>query len=78
MKGIDLTNNATERALRPAVLWRKGIYGTQSVGGSRFVSLSVPHVRTIPASAPALLDCRRQRVLGESACPKLLPSGGSE
>lgn len=35
--GVEPTNNAAERALRPAVLWRKGCYGTQSAGGSRFV-----------------------------------------
>jgi transposase len=35
--GVEPTNNAAERALRPAVLWRKGSYGTQSDAGSRFV-----------------------------------------
>ncbi|MCA1843529.1 MAG: IS66 family transposase [Actinobacteria bacterium] len=36
-EGVEPTNNAAERALRPAVLWRKGSYGTQSDAGSRFV-----------------------------------------
>jgi hypothetical protein len=35
--GVEPTNNAAERALRPAVLWRKGCYGTDSPDGSRFV-----------------------------------------
>jgi len=35
--GVELTNNAAERALRPAGLWRTGWYGTQSASGSRFV-----------------------------------------
>lgn len=35
--GVEPTNNAAERALRPAVLWRKGCYGTDSAAGSRFV-----------------------------------------
>jgi transposase len=35
--GVEPTNNAAERALRPAVLWRKGCHGTDSVEGSRFV-----------------------------------------
>jgi transposase len=35
--GIEPTNNAAEQALRPAVLWRKGSFGTQSAGGNRFV-----------------------------------------
>ncbi len=36
-KGVEPTNNAAERALRPAVLWRKGSFGTHSGQGSRFV-----------------------------------------
>jgi transposase len=35
--GVEPTNNAAEQALRPAVLWRKGSFGTQSEAGSRFV-----------------------------------------
>ena len=34
---VPPTNNAAERAIRPAVLWRKGSFGTDSVGGSRFI-----------------------------------------
>jgi transposase len=36
-EGVEPTNNAAERALRPAVLWRKGCFGTRSAAGSRFV-----------------------------------------
>jgi transposase len=35
--GVEPTNNAAERALRHAVLWRKGSGGTGSSRGSRFV-----------------------------------------
>lgn len=35
--GVEPTNNAAERALRPGVVWRKSCYGTQSSAGSRFV-----------------------------------------
>ncbi len=35
--GVEPTNNASERALRHAVIWRKLSFGTQSAGGSRFV-----------------------------------------
>jgi transposase len=35
--GLEPTNNVAERALRPAVIWRKSCYGTQSALGSRFV-----------------------------------------
>ena len=37
MEGIEPTNNAAERAIRPGVLWRKGSFGTQSAQGARFV-----------------------------------------
>lgn len=37
VEGVEPTNNAAERAVRPAVLWRKGSFGTQSTEGSRFV-----------------------------------------
>jgi transposase len=34
--GVEPTNNKAERALRPAVLWRKGSFGTASPAGSLF------------------------------------------
>ncbi len=34
--GVEPTNNAAERALRPAVLWRKGSFGSRSAAGCRF------------------------------------------
>ncbi len=37
VEGIEPTNNAAERAIRPGVLWRKGSFGTHSEEGSRFV-----------------------------------------
>ena len=37
VEGVEPTNNAAERVLRPAVIWRKQCFGTQSAEGSRFV-----------------------------------------
>ena len=34
MHGVEPTNNAAERALRRAVLWRRKSFGTQSAAGS--------------------------------------------
>lgn len=34
---VEPTNNAAERALRFAVLWRKGCFGSDSARGSRFI-----------------------------------------
>jgi len=41
------TNNAAERAIRPAVLWRKGSFGTDSPRGSRFVERLLTVVATL-------------------------------
>ena len=37
VEGIEPTNNPAERALRPAVIYRKLSFGTQSVSGSRYL-----------------------------------------
>jgi transposase len=37
VEGVEPTNNAAERALRPAVLWRKRSFGCHSEAGCRFV-----------------------------------------
>lgn len=49
---VEPTNNAAERALRPAVLWRKGCFGNQSEAGMRYVE----RVLTFTAT------CRQQQV----------------
>lgn len=46
VEGIEPTNNASERALRPAVIWRKLSFGTQSANGSRFVETILTIVET--------------------------------
>jgi hypothetical protein len=40
------TNNASERALRHAVIWRKLSFGTQSAGGSRSVETMLTVMET--------------------------------
>jgi len=36
--GVEPTNNVAERAIRPAVLWRRGCFGSQSEQGEVFVA----------------------------------------
>ena len=36
--GVEPTNNAAERAIRPAVLWRRTSFGSQTQAGSVFVA----------------------------------------
>ena len=50
-EGVEPTNNASERALRHAVIWRKLSFGTQSARGSRFVETMLTIIET----------CRQQR-----------------
>ena len=45
--GVEPTNNAAEQAIRPAVLWRKGSFGTDSERGSRFVERILTAVATL-------------------------------
>lgn len=49
--GVDPTNNASERSLRHAVIWRKLSFGTQSERGSRFVETMLSVIET----------CRQQK-----------------
>jgi transposase len=53
VEGVQPTNNASERALRHAVIWRKLSFGTQSEHGSRFVAtiLTVVGNRSHPGLA---------------------------
>jgi hypothetical protein len=46
VEGVEPTSNASERALRPAVIWRKLSFGTQSAYRSRFVETILTVVET--------------------------------
>ena len=54
--GVTPTNNVAERAVRPAVLWRKQSLGTKTEAGNQFVAriLSVARV-------PACGCCQQQQ-----------------
>lgn len=45
-EGVEPTNNASERSLRHAVIWRKLSFGTQSQSGSRFVETMLTVIET--------------------------------
>jgi transposase len=44
---VEPTNNSAERAIRPAVLWRKGSFGSDSELGSRFTERILTAVATL-------------------------------
>ena len=54
--GVEPTNNAAEQALRPAVLWRKGSFGTHSPAGSRFAERMLTVSATCRQQGRDLLD----------------------
>jgi transposase len=77
VRGIEPTNNAAERALRHAVLWRRTSFGTQSVSGSVFVARMLTVIMTLRAQKRNVLEyltqaCQAARV-GQAA-PSLLPN----
>ena len=74
--GVEPTNNAAERALRTAVIWRKTSFGTQSQRGSQFVSRLMTVTTSLKAQGRNILDflahaCLAARTGKEP--PSLLP-----
>ena len=76
VKGVEPTNNAAERAIRPAVLWRKNSFGSQSEQGSLFVSRMLTVVTSLRSQnrnvLAFLIDSIRASRQGSSP-PSLLP-----
>ena len=54
--GVEPTNNPAERALRQAVLWRKGSFGSQSESGCRFVERLLTIVSSLRAQGRPVLE----------------------
>ena len=74
--GVEPTNNAAERALRPAVIWRRTSFGSQSEAGSQFVSRMLTVSTSLRSQNRPVLEtltqaCRAAR-LGKKP-PSLLP-----
>jgi transposase len=77
VRGIEPTNNAAERALRHAVLWRKMCSGTASERGSRFAERVLSVVATCRHRGENVLEyltrCFQAQVTG-SPWPSFLGS----
>jgi transposase len=75
-EGVDPTNNAAERAVRHAVIWRKTSFGTQSKSGSRYVERVLTAVATLRQQKRNVLKyltaAVEAHILGQPA-PSLLP-----
>ncbi len=76
VEGVEPTNNAAERALRKAVLWRKRSFGCKSEAGCRFVERMLTVGKTLQQHRRPVLtylvDCIVAARQGRPA-PKLLP-----
>src|SRR5215217_6061099 len=81
VEGVEPTNNAAERSLRPGVLWRKGSFGTQSEEGSRFVESMMTVMTTLrqqKRSVLAYLIAACEAALRGEAAPSLLPASAQK
>ena len=75
--GVEPTNNAAERALRPAVLWRKGCFGAVSTTGNEFVERILTVIATCRQQNRHLwtfLGDAVQAYWADRAAPSLLPT----
>lgn len=54
--GVEPTNNAAERAIRPAVLWRKVCFGSQSQAGSEFAASALTIITSLKSQDRNVLD----------------------
>lgn len=73
---VEPTNNASERSLRHAVIWRKLSFGTQSAAGSRFVESMLTVIETCRQqgrSTFAYLTAALESHLANKPAPSLLP-----
>src|SRR4051794_18418928 len=77
VEGIEPTNNASERALRHAVIWRRISGGTDSAAGSRYVERMLTVVATCRQQKRDVLDylssCFEAHLRGQKA-PSLVPA----
>jgi transposase len=76
VEGVEPTNNAAERAIRPAVIWRRTSYGSQTTNGSTFVSRMLTVVTTLKFQRRNVLEFITSAVNAQrhgTPTPSLLP-----
>jgi transposase len=78
--GVEPTNNAAERALRPWVLWRKANFGTQGAPGSERLARLMTVVTTLRQQGRNVLDYLTAAVQAAhqgTEPPSLLPAAAT-
>ena len=81
VEGVEPTNNAAERSLRPGVLWRKGSFGTQSAEGSRVGESLLTVGTTLKQQQRHVLESLTEAceaALRGDAAPSLLPASAQK
>jgi hypothetical protein len=74
--GVEPTNNAAERAIRPAVIWRRTSFGSQTKTGSVFVARMLTVVTTLKSQKRHVFEFLTQAVVaarGGTTAPSLIP-----
>ncbi len=74
--GVEPTNNAAERAIRPAVIWRRTSFGSQTQAGSNFVARMLTVVTTLKSQKRNVLEFLTIAVVaagGDQTAPSKLP-----
>ncbi len=74
--GVEPTNNAAERAIRPAVIWRRTSFGSDSAAGSLFVARLLTVVSSLKLQDRNILEFLTESVFSTRSGripPSLLP-----
>jgi transposase len=77
---VEPTNNAAERVVRQAVLWRKGSFGTQSERGARYVERILTVCATCRLQGQSTIEYLREACrchLNGISVPSLIKTTGS-
>jgi regulator of replication initiation timing len=76
-EGVEPTNNASEQALRTAVIWRKLSFGSQSPAGTAFVERMLTVIASLKKQGRCVLafieEAYRNAFCGVNTTPSLLP-----
>ena len=76
VEGVEPTNNAAERAIRPAVIWRRTSFGSQTSTGSNFVARMLTVVTSLKFQHRNILEFMTLAVRAarhDTPTPSLLP-----
>jgi transposase len=80
IEGVEPTNNAAERAVRPGVLWRKISFGNQGEGGRAFVERMLTVVGSLRLQGRGVLDYLEGAIRAwqeQREAPSLVPEAGA-